>query len=1066
MSWRKWFVRGLVFGVLALAAAAYYVYQHWTDPAVVRGEVLAHLEQFFPGASVSLGDAHLRILGGIRLGELHLARRDDGSDIFHAPSALLYHDKERLLDGDLKVCKIELDRPRFHFFRNASGCWSTEGLVAPAQAGQPIPTLVIHQGTFVLEDRLGTQTFPPVEIGQVNLTLVNDPAPTVAIDGRAHSPVLGEVEIHGTWTRESRALAISAQVQGLDVTPTLVQRIGGFCPDAKLQGLHLEGKADIKADLAFVPESTDPLSFDIRCRFSHGKLRHPQVPLPLNEISATVRVSNGHISLEKMQARSGPAHISAHGALLPPCPAKNFEGHVEIKHLHICDELFDRLPEKFRTMRDAFAPCGSATLRADCAQRDGQWTPLASGAPSTISLLPEDMRICFFRFAYPLERTRGALDWNLHTSRIGVDVIAHAGAQPITIRGTWQGNGPQADAAIDIQGSDIPLDETLLNALRPSGYDKLARSFNATGRGDIKAHIRHVPGSPKFANDYHVFFHHAAIQWEQFPYHLSDVTGYLDVYPEHWEFREFEGKHQGGVVRVQGRTQSRGAENQRSDWLTIRIGGRHVPVDKDLKNAFQPLPSLTRAWETFQPAGAIEFQAVLQRPLATKGPDAEARIQQEMDVQAEARGCSMQPRFFPVHLSDVAGQLHYHDNRLELVNLQASHGDAQLALRTAHVNLMPGGAFFADLKDLQARNFLLDSDVIQALPDGLKSGVRAVALTGPVRLLTDLKVGVGSQPGSRPDIYWDGKAWLDHAQLRTGIDLTAVKGELASRGRYWRPNIDGRQLLALNGNFHLDQAITLKQPLRDVIGNFQVQELNPDVLTLGMKAPLFGGDLSGEARVEFGPRLRYEVNLTASQIDLHQFGQHNLGPSAQITGTAVGRLYLTGQGDGLDALDGNGRIDVPRGHLYNLPLLLDLLKFLGLRWPDRTMFDEVHALFNIHGHRVHVSRLELLGNAISLYGNGDFRIDGSDTKLDFYPSWGRLEQLVPPSLRYIPAELGKKVLKIEMRGKVGGEPGDLKFTKKPIPVLFDPLLNVRDRLVGSKENEKRLKDLTDTGRSN
>jgi hypothetical protein len=195
--------------------------------------------------------------------------------------------------------------------------------------------------------------------------------------------------------------------------------------------------------------------------------------------------------------------------------------------------------------------------------------------------------------------------------------------------------------------------------------------------------------------------------------------------------------------------------------------------------------------------------------------------------------------------------------------------------------------------------------------------------------------------------------------------------------------------------------------------------------------------------------LPFDLNLTASQIDLEQFGRHNLGQRNQLQGTVLGRLYLSGMGAGIDTLDGNGRLDVPRGHIGNLPLLLDLLKFLGLRWPDRTMFDEAHASFNIHGPRVHIERMELLGNAVSLYGEGDFRIDGSDVKLDLYPSWGRLEQLAGQA-KAIPAEISKQLLKIEMRGQVSSNPNDLKFTKKPVPFLVDPLLYLRDKMNGSK----------------
>ncbi len=149
-----------------------------------------------------------------------------------------------------------------------------------------------------------------------------------------------------------------------------------------------------------------------------------------------------------------------------------------------------------------------------------------------------------------------------------------------------------------------------------------------------------------------------------------------------------------------------------------------------------------------------------------------------------------------------------------------------------------------------------------------------------------------------------------------------------SVGRY-----NGRQLVGVTGNVLLSDAMLLGQPFRGVQARFQIKENAPEVLLLGLRAPLYGGDISGEARIEFVHPLRYELNLTGSQLDLGQFGRHNLGAHSQMSGAVMTRLHLTGQGTGIDTLDGHGSIDVPSGRLYNLPLLLDLLKFLGLRGP-------------------------------------------------------------------------------------------------------------------------------------
>src|SRR5271166_628982 len=101
MSWRKLLVRGLVFSVLVGCGAAVALYRHMTDPAGIRDKVVDKLQQLFPGAEVSLDSARLHFFGGIALGELRLTRRDDPDQraFLHVPSAVIYHDREHLLDG-------------------------------------------------------------------------------------------------------------------------------------------------------------------------------------------------------------------------------------------------------------------------------------------------------------------------------------------------------------------------------------------------------------------------------------------------------------------------------------------------------------------------------------------------------------------------------------------------------------------------------------------------------------------------------------------------------------------------------------------------------------------------------------------------------------------------------------------------------------------------------------------------------------------------------------------------------------------------------------------------------
>jgi hypothetical protein len=207
---------------------------------------------------------------------------------------------------------------------------------------------------------------------------------------------------------------------------------------------------------------------------------------------------------------------------------------------------------------------------------------------------------------------------------------------------------------------------------------------------------------------------------------------------------------------------------------------------------------------------------------------------------------------------------------------------------------------------------------------------------------------------------------------------------------------------------------------------------------------LFGGAVYGPIRIEFGPRVRYEMWLTASQVRLEEFGRRNLGKDSQISGLANAEIHLEGKGPEPNDLTGRGSVDVPNGRLYNLPLLLDLLKFLAIRLPDGTAFDEAHASFTIRGQRMAISRLDLYGNAVSLRGQGEMNLDGTDINLDFFAALARVTQFLPPVLKELPNNLSKYLFKIQMRGKMG----DVHFTKEPLPPLFEPLKGFLERVKG------------------
>ena len=298
------------------------------------------------------------------------------------------------------------------------------------------------------------------------------------------------------------------------------------------------------------------------------------------------------------------------------------------------------------------------------------------------------------------------------------------------------------------------------------------------------------------------------------------------------------------------------------------------------------------------------------------------------------------------------------------------------------------------------------------------------------------------EPGSLPDIWWNGEVRLTDAQFTAGVTCEKVDGVIACMGRH-----DGRQLHGLSGNYAFAHASVLKQPFENVHGRLRIEENSPDIVNLDLYAPIFGGVVTGRSRIEFTSALRYELELAATGISLQELGRNNLGRRSQLEGKMEAQFYLTGLGSNANTLDGNGCIDVPHGRIYNLPFLLDLLKFLGLRVPDTVAFEELHSLFSIHGSGRRCAELELIGNAITLSGTGDFNLDGTDVNLNFYPSLGRLKSVTLPAFEPFAKFFSENLLLIEIRGKLDSNPDHMKFNKKSLPIITDPLLDIRNRIV-------------------
>lgn len=1067
-GWRTFLVRTPVVVTLALIALVAILYQWWTNPHAVRQMLLDKLGENFVGATVRVESAQLRLLGGISFNELRMSRREglDSGDFLYVPSGIIYHDKEKLLGGSVGIRKLELNRPRVRIVRDRDGSINLQNVLAIAGGDERIPTMVLHQATILIEDRGASPGAPLLELQNLDISLVNDPLPTVQVVGRGGSDILGPLRFKATVSRDTETVQLSGSLDRVPITAELIQRIGLLAPSAVEHVQGLRGNASLEGEFQYDPRSQQSLGFDLRGKMEKGTLTHPRLPMNVEQLGASFRISNRvtpeplwprsplgiYVPNLHVSARSGGAslEIDAVGIAVPDRLDLNDENalctYVEgkLEHLDVTEKVTGVLPPHLQNIEHDFQPRGPVTISHTFRRlTETDWQ-------SNWQLTHEGGTARFHEYPYPLQNIRGTMERVETQERKPIttyDVTVGMAQERVVITGTMTGDDV-VGLDLKVVGANLISEDALIEALPPKPRS-LAREFQPRGRFGIEFHIQKDEGSLNYRNRYTFRFHDGTFTYVQFPYPLRQVTGELEVRMAEgradWEARKLRGQHEGAEIHIEARNVPAGkrldqwstsqlvppvhpsikqAPVRTAEAMQIRLRGTGVPINRQLEAAISPpmIPGrseLQKAWHTMNPTGTLDFTAEVVDLVG---------LPNGLTVGLKLQGVHVQPRFFAVPLDGLDGLIYYGHNRVDLIDIQGKTNPGQIRLPEGVVYLKPNGGYQVRLGRLQVWDTPATEAFLRALPGPLRKTLEAIQFRGTFNITTALvlETGEGSNP---PSVWWDGGMGLRDGSVNLGVPLTGITGQLSCTGQH-----NGQAIEVAFGNLLLDQVTLLKQPIRTVQGAFEIPREQPNRLQLrNFKGTLFGGILAGEGHLRFAPNLQYDLMLKALQVNLESFGRHNFSAAgAELQGLATAALHLKGEGSNLSDLRGNGRVDIPNGRLYRLPWMLDLLKTISLRVPDQTAFESARATFAIEGPRVEVEELKLVGNPVSLRGDGTFDLDGSNLALDFTVDWGTI---LPPGFKALPSLVIDQLFKIKVRGKID----QVHYERELIPSMVTPL---------------------------
>lgn len=970
----------------------------------VRRRVEAKLRERFPTLEVQVRSASLVEGEGILIRDLSLAEAGQPplltvEEIHLACGTSL----AELAAGEPRIAAVRLRRPVVQVRRDATGRWNVAKLLEPKQGGAGLP-VAIEDATLAVEDALLGRRFTLRNVGiALEPQAVDAATSRTAVRGRVGGDLFERADFEGHITVDGE-FNLAGHVEALDLSP----RLRGFLPTGG--GLadfaaSVRGRVDLDWTAAGALASLEQVTFGVSGRLAGGHFEHASLPMAVSDVAASFTADRTGVVCEQFEGHSGSTLVRGSGRFAGWDASADFDLAVEVERLLVGRHWEPFLPAQLASHWSKLLPTGDVDLQVCLARCAGQTS-------RDVSIRCRNLSLTYYRFPYRLDRTVGTVTYR--DGAVSMHLTGLAGGHPVHVEGALDMAKPGHPGSIELRGEGMRIDDALLAALPPNGAD-VVRRLRATGTFDFA--FRHERGQqhPRgFLNSLGVRLSRCTLAYTGFPYPVSNVSGSIHMEGNRWVIRDVTGTNDTGVIRCSGLL---AAEEDGRDVLTLDLGGNDVVLEPELRDALPP--GMRQIWDEIAPRGSAEFSARIRHEVGTR--------RTEVELEATPRGdtVSIEPTWFPYRLEQLQGRLVWKDGILRFEGVRGVHARTTVSTEGT-CRFGADGGWHVSFTRLAADRFRAEHDVLRALPTGLQQAVSDIGLKGLLSVDGALDIYSTAPrevtlPGGRTELEpgpaaasWDMQLDVEQASLDAGVPLEHVCGSIqlrgSSDGQTWRSFGDlavdsavwrGLQLTAIRGPVVLDAAgARLGSPAAAVS-----EPGTPRRLT----ARLAGGTLQLDAQVAAGPVGQFTVGLALADVDLASLAADLVGRATTSRGRVQAAIEVSGTRSGTHSLSGRGQVRLRDANLYELPVIVSLLKILRVRAPDRTAFGSSQVDFRIEGPRAYLDTIELSGDAISLVGAGEIDLD-SNISLTFRPLVGESENQLPAMKRLLGGAGGQFLL--------------------------------------------------------
>jgi hypothetical protein len=1022
----QWIATLLLLAGVGGGGYSYWFFTHSDEQ--LRAKIYEFVAKKLPNARLEIGRAwfwgHK-----VHLQNVMLSAKGLDQPLARCAEIIVTLDGEQLSDElRIDVRAVHVVRPDVRIVRDSSGHWNWEKILPLPEPDEMCPEVAFDDLQIGLQLTHASAATASFHIQQGGVRLVPSARKVFQVEADFRLPSLGDFHLDGGFDLEKRTWRLSGGTaagtnigdivdSAVHAFPEVSERMAAFdktlnssvrtasndaasapqtepAPLAEGAGPHVSGRAKIQFELRR-DSNHEPLVYKVLADLAQGEIDHPLLPFGLQAVAGKIFADNSRLILRDLEAQNGTTRLGLNGEIRLPVPAAGNRVDVKVTDLALDSRLRSRLPASLQRLYDTVQPEGQIDAAGSLVcGADGGWEPTGWAlAAKHCSLMHE-------KFPYPITDIVGTATQKGNSLVIALN--GKAGSRPVTLGGVVVHPGPEAKSDFEFDVKSLPINDVALTAAKaqPPLHHTLT-SLKLHGLADVHCHF-HRPAGPGEKTVWWMDARLAdgSLEYQYFPYRIADFSGHFgfDSRLGTWLFEDLRGRHGPAQLRGVGSFVKNGPADRGT--LKLDIIGDDVAIERDFELAF-PAPT-QKLWDLVYPTGKLNTHVLL-----TWHPGSKPEIDVPVAVVTDG---SMEIRSFPYPVDHVAAQFAYgrdpnsDKDRILILGFQARHDETKIRLDERQPSFIlcppaddPIGEWRIHLQRLLVNGLNTDQTLRRALPLVVRNTVNTLNPRGNVSLDGMLELRGTRRPTDPVTAAWNFETIVSGATIAAGVELANVHGKVRSWGLWDGLNVQTQGSVDLNSMYVFTHQFTRVQgpfALRNqdlVVGSAKAfqplapgAQADPIPESQRMTARFVGGTVLLDALAHLdADRTRYRVKGVMRDASLGEYAHLYIPNQASLRGLMNGWVDLSSNSPNPKDVTGRGQLVIHPAALYELPLFVQIFKAFSLAQPDNTAFNYALANFDIAQRKFNFRQIDLIGDAISLRGQGDARFDGT-LDLNFY----------------------------------------------------------------------------------